>query len=78
MSYINVKTKTPNHKDLVLAKRKDGLIYPSIYYDNNSFDGFYPYTTFYVNERRNGYYYSKVDLENKFEDIVSWKPITED
>lgn len=75
MEWNKITKKIPNHKDLVLAKRDDGVIFPSIYYDNNSFEGFYPYTTFYSNTSIN--FYSEVITNVKFENIIEWIEITD-
>lgn len=75
MNYIKLKKQKPNHKDLVLCKTKDGLTIPAIYYDNQSFKGFYPFTTHYHNTTTN--YYSKVNLDKRFKKIVEWMPIPE-
>lgn len=73
----NKSEDKPCHKDLVLAKMSDGAIVPAIYYDNSSFVGFYPYTTYYENHRTD-HYYSKVitAINDKFEDVVEWVEIT--
>ncbi len=65
------KTGTPKHKALVLCKNKNGDVFPAIFYDNQSFLGFYPFTTFYENELFK-HYYSKVVFEPKFTGVIEW------
>jgi len=76
LNWIKSKKEKPDHKDLVLCRMKDGIIIPAIYYNNDSFKGFYPFTTYYINERENGFY-SKVETEIKFKNIVEWMLIPE-
>jgi len=76
MSWIIFKDERdfrPKHKDLVLCW--DGeVILPAIYYYNNSFNGFYFYTTFYENQGHKTIY-SKVKLKpkHKIENVIKWK-----
>ncbi len=73
-NYIDIKIKTPNHKDLVLCY--DGkMCYPAIYYNNNDFIGFYKYTTYYHNTTNS--VYAKCCLKDKHEiiNIISWQLI---
>jgi len=72
MKWNTLKKSTPNHKDLVLIKQSNGLVIPAVYYNNNSFFGFYPFTTFYKNESIINEYYSKVDCKIKFDNIIKW------
>lgn len=74
LDWINVKNGMPSHKDLVLCKHKDGMVVPAIYYDNNSFNGFYPFTTYYKSYYHKGYY-SQVKLVPQFMDIIEWTPM---
>ncbi len=76
MEWTKTRKSKPSHKDLILAKRKDGVILPSIYYNNASFCGFYPYTTYYSNHKENDFY-SEVITETKFKNIVEWMLIPE-
>lgn len=70
--WVNVGNMTPSHKDSVICIH-EGLMIPAIYYDNPSFKGFYPFTSFYQNERE-GNLYSKVDLDNKLIGVKEWHP----
>lgn len=72
MKWIKTKKKTPAHKQLVLCKDKNGLVLPSIHYDNDSFKGFYPFSTFYhTNNYINGSIYNKVRYE-EIKEVVEW------
>jgi len=63
----------PNHQALVICyTENDDTPLPAIYYDNQSFKGFYFYTSFYHNENS---VYKKVRLKDKhkIENVISWK-----
>ena len=70
MKWTKLK-KTPSHKDLVLIKNDKEEVLPAIYYNNQSFKGFYRFTTFYANYNPT---YNKVYLNEKDElkDVVAW------
>jgi hypothetical protein len=76
MNWIKSKKEKPNHKDLVLCRMKGGVIIPAIYYNNDSFKGFYPFTTYYTNHIESGFY-SKVETKIKFKNTVEWMLIPE-
>lgn len=72
--YKLLKDQKPRHKDLVLCWDGQHTM-PSIYYNNQSFNGFYFFTTFYENSGET--IYSKVRLKPKHQikGIISWKLI---
>jgi len=74
MKWKLLNKERPKHKDLVLCQCWNKTItLPAIYYDSDSFRGFWFYTTFYT-ERT---VYSKVRLKPKYEiiNVKKWKLI---
>lgn len=76
MKWTKLKKDTPSHKDLVLLKTKDGAVLPAIYYNNQSFKGFYPFTTFYRSVYEKCEAYKEVRTE-KIKNVVEWMLIPE-
>lgn len=70
MQWISVNKKLPQHKDLCVIELQNGIVQPAIYYDNQSFEGFYPFTTFYSNSGVG--YYDKVITDIRFVKIKLW------
>jgi hypothetical protein len=76
MSWIDLEKETPNHKDLVLCW--DGkLTQPAIYFDNQSFCGFYYYTTYYHEVTPKIYSKVKLKPKHKIDGVLKWKLIDE-
>ena len=63
----------PSHTQPVIVVTSDGLMLPAIYYNNESFKGFYKFTSFYQDYKENGLY-SKVYLKDKhrINDVIDW------
>ena len=64
----------PNHKDLVITW--DGIIVqPAIYYDNQSFTGFYKFTSFYQDEQNTSnspYFKVNLKVKHRLKNVKSW------
>lgn len=75
--WISVEDRLPEHKDLVIVNISIGGIQqsvPAIYYNNQSFNGFYKFTTFYTDERGMGPYgKTKLKPKHKINNLVSWR-----
>ena len=74
MKWIKIKDKTPQHKDLVLCNNGK-ITLPAIYYKNQSFDGFYHYTTAYEIDVEKVYSKVKLKDNHKIKNVVKWKLI---
>lgn len=76
MDWIELKKQKPQHKDLVLCW--DGKItLPAIYYQNDSFKGFYYFTTFYREYEPTIYTRVKLKPKHKIKGVLKWKLIDE-
>lgn len=76
MEYIEFKKHKPRHKDLVLCWNGT-ITLPAIYFDNESFCGFYYYTTFYHEYSPTIYSTVKLKDKHKIEGVLKWKLIDE-
>lgn len=76
MEWKEFEKEKPQHKDLVLCWNGT-ITLPAIYFDNQSFCGFYYYTTFY--HEYSPTMYSKVKLKDKHKmnDVLKWRLIDE-
>jgi len=75
-NWINLKKEKPHHKDLTLYKMKDGTTIPAIFYDNDDFNGFYPFATYCTNTNKDSFS-SKEETKVKFKNIIKWMLIPE-
>lgn len=69
-NWIKITDQLPAHKDLVIIKLENGMVLPSTYYSNQSFNGFYPFSNYYDTNIPN--YYYNVIMENEFKNVIEW------
>lgn len=77
MKLIKLNEKIPCHKDLVLCRlkcqveSKDPILLPAIFYKNESFRGFYRFSTYYHTDI-SIYKDTFFDDKNKIENVEEW------
>jgi hypothetical protein len=72
----DLEKEEPEHKDLVLCW--DGTMsLPAIYYDNQSYKGFWVFTTFYHEYRPTVYSNVKLKPKHEIKGVIKWRLIDE-
>ena len=74
MKWKNIKYVKPNHKDLVLVWNGE-ITLPAIYYNNQSFIGFYAFTTYYHICACEVYGKTRLKSKHKITGVVKWRLI---
>ena len=64
----------PSHKDLVLCWNGN-MTLPAIYYNNQTFNGFYKFTSYYHTHVSDEYRKTKLKEKHKIKNIIKWKPM---